>query len=221
MADVTGVPGVDFPASVLRKVQYRGHWLSSDTPVLYLRTVMDAWDQVSVAGDAWLSQSPVDGVEVEGFFMNETLKTHTTVRLSGRVLRVTMHRPARSMLRTGDPAGLGLADVRAAVARVGKRLALPSTPSIAGLTPAALADALAHDRDLAEHFARVVEITQNRTDSLSPDLRSRLSFLLSDGMYSQALGELIRDEKPRDSLPETVRIEARRLRADLSERGLG
>lgn len=216
MDGVAGVPGLDSLLSVRRKIRYCGTKASADCPEPYVRNFDGVWESFAIAGEEWISPAPVDSVEIFGDFWGESPKVSTDVRVSSRVLRINVKRPWWTMLETGDPASIALADVGSAIDRITKRFGLGQAPAVTGPSDTELTDALTHDRDRAEHAAHAVEIIRSKWAMLSDDVQKEITVCLRSALYSQALGLVVSELKAQGiAFPEASNGDVQRLRVDL------
>jgi len=196
-------------------VSHVGDWVAQDCPTVYLRAFGDCWTALPEADAGWLAQIPVDVIEVYGDFSDQDGEAVRRVRRSGSNLRVTVVRPALTMLSTGDPAALALADVHDSLRQIADRFSIGWTPVLEGLSPneRAAADEIERLRDCLK--AAAVEFI--RAKSALPGVDAEEAHRqLTDGAYSEALGALMRAYRVAGvALPEASNGEVQRMRVEL------
>ena len=203
------------------KVRYIGDYVTGDAPVLYLESFAHGWEALGNSESEWLGFVPVRNIIIEGYFLDPDGNPFVRVRKSGDDLGVLVSRPAITMLKTGDPAGLALRDVDDALKQISKRYSISDTPVIPPLDTSRLASLLATDRERDRLKAIAVELIRRRRAQVSQDHVAEIDSNLTAGLYSQALGSLMIGMRNAGlELPEATSGELQRLRVALRAENL-
>jgi hypothetical protein len=172
-------------------VRYIGDYVNGDVPLPYLESFRWGWDALELWGSDWLKRVLARQILIEGYFLDADGDSFVRVRRSREDLGVLICRPAMSMLRTGDPAGLALSDVHDALGQITRRFAISFTPDIPAIDPLLLASLETADRERGRLKATAIELIRDKRDQVSRDHEAQIDSDLAAGLYSQALGSLM------------------------------
>ena len=169
-----------------------------------------------VVGADWLAQVPIDEIEVYGDFLDQYGDVVHRVRKSAAGLRVTVSRPTSTMLSTGDPAQLALSDVHVVLNTIAKRFSIGWTPTLPGLSAESSAAADVDERQRGHMKALAVELIRARSATLGGVDLVDVDGQLGAGLYSQALGALLRASRTAGvPMPEAIGGDLQRMRVEL------